>query len=157
LYAVGTSHYFHFLMGFRPYPVQTLTFNMDELPELKLPREKYLRNPEDKTAEAEVLAIIHAKDLVAELKANTQAALQVGPDIRVSLQQIMRHGFFKSRDISREWEEKFAVLPNSPRKDTSSWGGHDMHVPAATIQQKMKTLGLTLPTPELAQQKKPSL
>jgi hypothetical protein len=84
LHAIDTSHYFHFLTGFRPYPVHTLAFDMAKLQGLQPLREKYLLNPEDKIAEAEVLDIISAKNLIPALKENTQAAFQVGPDTPVS-------------------------------------------------------------------------
>jgi hypothetical protein len=145
LHAIRSSHYFHFLSGFRPCEAKTLAFNLEELRALQLPREKYLLNPEDKAAEAEVLAILHTKDIVDALKKNTQTVLKMKPTATVSVYQMMQHGFFRTRDVSREWEEKFAALPNSPRKDTSSWGGHDMHYPEASIQQKIELLGLTLP------------
>ena len=64
------------------------------------------------------------------------------PETKMICSLEMAYGFFRKKDLTREWEEKFAAMPKGSRKDTTTWGRCDMHYPDAIIQQKKEKFGL---------------
>jgi hypothetical protein len=144
LHAIDSSHYFHFMNGFRPYPVteETTSFKLEQIEELQFAREAYLANPQNKTAEKKIWEVIRKNHLEETLKQNTQAKLARPSTAPVTTSEMMQHGFFKTKCLTQEWEEKFAAMPKDKKKDTSMWARCDMYYPLAAILQKKAQFGL---------------